>query len=264
MRKGRIGLVVVFVLFIGFVSAWDDNSSSYQEVDGCNVLNTTHATYVLTDNVSSIGTCFNITAQNITLDCDGFSINYSVLGSEKTYGVYSNKSLTTIKNCNIIDGNWTSSEDERYGIHIEFSDNSTLLSNYISTSNSQAVYLSNMNFSNLTLNTAVSDEVEAFFMYDSFNNELFFNTGTSNPSKNVLDNFCRGFFLGSSPNNLLFSNNGSGWGNESYYGNSDGFFLYLSNNCTMINNTGFASRDAIIIYSSENCNLINNTGISDT
>lgn len=255
---------VVLFLGLSFASAWADDGNPTQNVDGCNTLNTTGATYTLTEDVSSSGTCFNITAENITLDCAGHWINYSILGSEKTYGVYSNKSLTTIKNCNIIDGNWTSSEDERYGIYIEFSSNSTLLSNYISTSNSQAVYLSNLNFSNLTLNTAVSDEVEAFFMYDSFNNELFFNTGISNPSRNVLDKFCRGFFLGGSPNNYLFSNNGSGWGNESYDGNSDGFFIYLSNNCTLINNTGAASRDAIILYSSENCNLINNTGISET
>jgi parallel beta-helix repeat protein len=227
-------------------------------------LNVPGQTYTLTGNVSSTGICFNITAENITLDCNNFWINYSIGGAADTYGVYSNQFNTTVKNCNIADGNWTSLVTTRYGIYLDSSISNILLDNYVTTSSSKSIYLRNTNFSNLTSNTAISDELEAFFIVNSFNNDLFFNTGESNPSKASITNYCRGFYLESSPNNNLVSNTGMGWGEESYSGNSDGFFIYLSNNCTLINNTGITTRDAIILYSSDNCNLINNTGTTDT
>jgi len=38
-------------------------------------------TYTLTNNVTSTGTCFTILNQNITLDCNGYWINYSTGGA---------------------------------------------------------------------------------------------------------------------------------------------------------------------------------------
>ncbi|MCA9487332.1 MAG: right-handed parallel beta-helix repeat-containing protein, partial [Nanoarchaeota archaeon] len=56
--------------------------------------------HILSSSVNiSNSTCFNISVDNLILDCQGFSIvgnNYS--GS---YGIFSNKTNTTIKNCNI-------------------------------------------------------------------------------------------------------------------------------------------------------------------
>ena len=90
-RRFLIGLIsLVFILFlIGFVSTWVDNGNSSQSVDGCNQLNTTGATYTLTSNVFSNGTCFTINQPNITLDCNGYWINYSINGEENTYGITS-------------------------------------------------------------------------------------------------------------------------------------------------------------------------------
>ena len=70
-KKGLILCFFIFLFSLSGVFAWADNTSLYQEVDGCNLLNTTGATYVLTGNVTSTATCFNITQQNITLDCNG-------------------------------------------------------------------------------------------------------------------------------------------------------------------------------------------------
>ena len=265
MKNKLLSSLFFCIFLISFASAWADNSSLIQNVDGCNELNTTNATYILTSDVNSTDTCFNITAENITLDCGNYIINYSIAGGANTYGIFSNNTnLTKIMNCNVTEGNLTSAAVTRYGIYLESSNNNTLLNNYVITNKSEAIYLWKNNFSNLTSNTATSEKAAAFFIEDSFNNDLFFNTGISNPSKALIDNYCRGFYLGYSPNNNLVSNTGMGWGNESYDGNSDGFFLYYSHNCTLTNNTGITTRDAIILYSTDNCTLINNTGTSET
>ncbi len=60
----------------------------------------------LVSNVSSNGTCFTIGANNIKLDCSGYSITYGINASNNVYGVYdSTWDNITIKNCVIIDGN---------------------------------------------------------------------------------------------------------------------------------------------------------------
>lgn len=98
MGKRLIILSVLFgIFFIGGVCAWADDGNLTQNVDGCNVLNTTNATYTLTSDVNSSGTCFNVTAENVTLDCDGYWINYSLGGIEEASGVYTNRINTTIK-----------------------------------------------------------------------------------------------------------------------------------------------------------------------
>ncbi|MCX6770812.1 MAG: S8 family serine peptidase, partial [Candidatus Micrarchaeota archaeon] len=63
-------------------------------------LDTPGAAYTM-NNSSSINwaNCFNVTAVNVTLDCNGFSITGN--NSTNTYGIYSNMFNTTVKNCNI-------------------------------------------------------------------------------------------------------------------------------------------------------------------
>jgi parallel beta-helix repeat protein len=70
------------------------------EVTACAELNESNGIYNLTQNVSIDGsTCFTITAPNVTLDCNGYSITGD--NSSTTYGVYSNQLNTTVKNCQI-------------------------------------------------------------------------------------------------------------------------------------------------------------------
>ena len=56
----------------------------------CGTLDTANAVYTLQNDVNSSGTCFTITADNVTLDCQGYTINYSAGGASDTYGVYAN------------------------------------------------------------------------------------------------------------------------------------------------------------------------------
>jgi parallel beta-helix repeat protein len=89
------------------------------ELIDCWTLSASGETYNLSMNVNSSGTCFTVTGQNIVLDCLGYSINYSTGGAAYTYGVYSDQYNTTIRNCTIIDGNTTSSNNNRYGIYLK-------------------------------------------------------------------------------------------------------------------------------------------------
>ncbi|MBI2668584.1 right-handed parallel beta-helix repeat-containing protein [Candidatus Woesearchaeota archaeon] len=84
-------------------------------------------------NFTSGGTCFNVTANNIYIDCQGYYVNYSMNGSVAGYGViiagYNN---VTIKNCRILEGN--ESTDNKYGIYgTEGSHNLTIINNSITT-----------------------------------------------------------------------------------------------------------------------------------
>ncbi len=248
-----VGLIFVF-LNINFVSAWADNGSLNQNVNGCNLLNTTNATYTLTQSITSTATCLNVTAENITLDCQNNLINYSIGGTANTYGITTNQFNTTVNNCNILDGNWTSVITSRHGIYFNTNDNSTLFNNSINVNNSYAIYLySGSNFNNLTLNTGISNTTHAIYLSDSNFNNLTLNTGISN--------LRHGISLNLASNNNLISNTGKGLGCSTC--NTDGIFLYLSSNNNLINNIGTSNQDGIILYSSSNNTLTNNTGTSN-
>jgi len=67
-------------------------------VTDCQTLNQSNKVYCLTqDIVDRIGTCFNITANNVTFDCQGHTID----GTGGDYGIYlwRNTSNITIRNC---------------------------------------------------------------------------------------------------------------------------------------------------------------------
>ena len=132
-RKFLIGLIsLVFILFlIGFVSTWVDNGNSSQSVDGCNQLNTTGATYTLTSNVFSNGTCFTVTQPNITLDCNGYWINYTGNDIGYYFGIQTNQFNTTVRNCNIY--NYTA------GIFFDRADNGTIENNNITIYNNKTL-----------------------------------------------------------------------------------------------------------------------------
>ena len=194
-KKGIILILFVCLVSVSFISAWADNTSSYQEVDGCNLLNTTGANYVLTGNVTSTATCFTFNAQNITLDCNGSWITYSTGGAGSTYGVYTNQFNTTIKNCNILDGNWGSADTDRYGIYFNGNDNSTLLNSFVNTSKSVAVYLnSNSNYNNLTFVNISSNSSFGIYVFLSLDNTFENLNVNSNNSNDIY------FYIGSTLN----------------------------------------------------------------
>jgi hypothetical protein len=90
-----VGLICLSIfLQISFVSAWSDDGTLTQNVDGCNELNTTNAVYTLIQNVTITGSCFDINADNITLDCDSYLISNTGSSAIQLY-----KNYSTVKNC---------------------------------------------------------------------------------------------------------------------------------------------------------------------
>ncbi|MGV8168987.1 MAG: right-handed parallel beta-helix repeat-containing protein [Candidatus Nanoarchaeia archaeon] len=68
----------------------------------CGTLSEADTMYALGSNISiSDSSCFNVTAANVVIDCNGFTISGN--NAAETYGVYSNQANTTLKNC-IISG----------------------------------------------------------------------------------------------------------------------------------------------------------------
>jgi len=86
------------------------------EIASCMELNESGKTYILTSNVTSNSTCFTINNYSITLDCQGYTINFSANGTSNSYGVTSNQNNTVIRNCNIIEGK---SASGNYGIKFD-------------------------------------------------------------------------------------------------------------------------------------------------
>ena len=222
-------------------------------INSCKNLSTSGQTYTLTSNVSSQGTCFNITAANITLNCNAYYINYSTDGAANTYGIYTNQFNTTINNCNIVDGNYSSLNSERQGIYFYGVNSGTINNNYVRTNNSQAIYLRNAaEFNNVTDNFVSSISNAGIDIHTSYNNTLINNFAISNSS------FTAGITLYISSDNILINNTGTG---ETY---GIMFAGSSSNNNLLINNTAISNSDnALWIVNSNNNTFISQTAISD-
>jgi hypothetical protein len=127
--------------------------SSNNDLTECGNLTEAGTTYTLTNNVTSNGTCFTINNNSITLDCDGYAVNYSTTGVIG-YGIYAeNKNNITLTNCDIDQGPLATGFNHGvYGINLT---NSTITSNDISIYNNHCdgVVLTNGSNNNLiTLN----------------------------------------------------------------------------------------------------------------
>ncbi|MBI4151117.1 right-handed parallel beta-helix repeat-containing protein, partial [Candidatus Woesearchaeota archaeon] len=89
-------------------------------------------TTVLNASVNASGTCFNITNDNLTLNCNGHTITYDLSGLGNVSGVTAlNKVNITVRNCVIRDGN----ESGSFGmaINLTSTNNSLILNNSITT-----------------------------------------------------------------------------------------------------------------------------------
>jgi hypothetical protein len=244
--------------------------------------------YILDRDVSSGVTCFTVSANDVTIDCAGHTITYSTDGGADTRGVYSWRSNTTVKNCNIIDGAPWSSNSNRIGIYYNNAFNGTIQDNYIESGSRGAIYLNNhdygtienndvtcrngagimltgsSDFYNITNNTARAHGSlwtgSGIVIYDgSDDNILLDNTATSERSRQA------GILISqSSTRNVLINNNATGF-------NGTGIFLANgANHNILINNTGTANGSAwnamgiFLWVDSSNNTLIDNTGIGSS
>ncbi|MFA5108590.1 MAG: right-handed parallel beta-helix repeat-containing protein, partial [Candidatus Micrarchaeia archaeon] len=79
---------------------WWYNNIHIQYISACQVISESNAAMELTASVSVNGsTCFTISAQNVSLNCAGYTITGN--NTTATYGVYSNQINTSVRNCKI-------------------------------------------------------------------------------------------------------------------------------------------------------------------
>ncbi len=152
-RWGTHNITFYVNLTDGFSTTTAANATfSNPNVTRCQDLVTPNQVYTLTKNVSSAGTCFNVLADNITLDGQWYMVNYST--SVTGYGVnITNRNNVTVKNLNVVQGN--SSVSSAKGMYLSGTNTSTVKGNLVRTSgiSSYGVELITSSLNNLTNNT---------------------------------------------------------------------------------------------------------------
>jgi len=117
-------------------------------------------TFDLTSDVSADGTCFNITADDVVLDCKGFTISYGDGGGDSNPGIIANNTNNiTIQNCNIRDTN--SGGSNGFGINLDGVNNSLIFNNTIQTngtSGNAGIWLQNPGNNNNITNNNISTQ----------------------------------------------------------------------------------------------------------
>ncbi len=132
-------------------------------VSACGTLNSAGTTYTMNQSINNTGvTCITIGAQNITFDCQGFSIT----GNNTTgiYGIYSSYSNTTIKNCII--------SAYGYGIRIDSGNaNQSSIDNVSVADSGIALYYTSSSFHTLT-NSLFNGSTNAINLQASSDNNI--------------------------------------------------------------------------------------------
>lgn len=183
----------------------------------------------ITNWVAGRDSCINITAQNITFDCAGKSIDIN----QPYIGIYSNQFNTTIKNCEV------SMNGGNHGIYLQSNSNNTLTNINVSL-NYVGIYLDSSSNNNLTQIIANSNSDGIYLQSNSNNNQL----------NNIITMFNEvGIDLKSSSNNNLTQITAN---SNTYHG----IFLSTSSNNNNLSNitVNSNSRNGIYLSSSSNNN----------
>ncbi len=218
--------------------------------------------------VSQLGgtACVEITASNVTFNCNGYNITNKGVGGT-TYGIVLNGSLTnvTVENCPGV-------SNYSYGIYVYKSNNSVII-NSTAYNNTQSGFdiSSSSNNNTITNSSAYNNTYYGFYLESSFNNTITNSTAHNNPSS--------GFAMYSGSNNTLTNdsayNNAYGFllaytsnntiANSSTYNNTNyGFYLGFSSNNTIANSTAHNNPSSFTIISSSNNILTSNTAYNNS
>ena len=213
-------------------------------LSACANLSTPNTVYNLTQSVSISGaTCFNVTAQNVTLNCNGYSVTGN--NASSTYGVYSNQFNTTIKNCNI--------SNFQHGIYFNVATNGTISNTNASSTQTSGygIWLYNSaSYNTITSSTGNSTASYGIFLQSSSNyNTIINSTGAANT--------LHGIVLSSSYNKVINSTGSS----NAYLG------IYISSGSSnVVSNSiikGLSNTfGALLIYNGAQNNTVANSTIN--
>jgi parallel beta-helix repeat protein len=210
-------------------------------ISDCSVLNETEKTYYLTADItnSESSSCMNITANDVTLDCQGHTIDGK--DTLNTYGIYSGQSGTIINNCTLTD--W------HKGAYFS-SSNNCLVNNTATSSNTFGVYVGDSNSITIENHLSTTDGAEGIYLYS---------TDDSLISAANFNNDAWAITLFSSDNNIIKNN--------SFSSDSRGIVLTVSSNNNEIYDNKITSSSDYGIYFGDNGgtdNKIYNNKFSNT
>ncbi|MEM4160159.1 MAG: NosD domain-containing protein, partial [Candidatus Micrarchaeia archaeon] len=150
-------------------------------------LNEPNTIYIMWSSQVTPGTCYTITANNVTLDCKGYTITYAT-GSNYAYGIYSGGyNNSVIKNCKLIQN--TAPRNNAHGIWFAGSSNNKVenVSINIVGNQSNGIYLtyswpnpSNYNFiknTTITMSGVQGHGIDIYGSYNNFSNISIVTTG---------------------------------------------------------------------------------------
>ncbi len=223
MRRMVAGFIVM-VLFLSLAG----EVGAITSVSSCGTLDTPGATYVLSNDISATGTCFTITADDITLDGNGFTITGSGTDYGAGYGVYlSGRTGVTITNLTI--------KNFYEGINLQSSSNNDVINNDV-ISNGAIGIMIRWGSDN---NNIIGNNVELTEGYD-------YGMGAS---------YGVGIWVSSSVNNDILDNNVTN--------NRAGILIeFSSQNNIADNNASFNEVEGIVLRFNSNYNNVTNNKAS--
>jgi len=234
------------------------------QLTACLNLTIANMAYTLMNNVTGNGSCFNILANNVTLDGQGFTVNYSSNGA-LGYGVnITSVNYTVVRNLTIIEG--TDTAGNNYGLYLKNSNLSVISNISISTSGPSAVgvylsYSSYNTFRYASVNATNSTDIYLLAMDNSHCNNSMDDTntasgkpvnytlGASGYNINALDYSQNGQYIFAYASNIAIRNNN--------FLKNTLIFCY-ANNSVIENNTLSTVDNAIYLFNTSLSNLSNN------
>lgn len=196
--------------------------------------------YNLTENITgnqSSGIAINISADNVTLDCQGYNITGNESG--ETYGIYVNGyNYITIKNCTV--------------------------SNY-----NRGMYLNSSSYDTLINNTAYNNGMGIQFLdsnYDSVTDNIVNNNGDAGISAEMgsnHSNITNNTVNGNGDDGIAIYGSNNTVNNNTANNNGDGLYIYSGNNNILINNTANDNSATGIKIESESSSADDNSAINN-
>ncbi|MFH1630803.1 MAG: NosD domain-containing protein, partial [Candidatus Aenigmatarchaeota archaeon] len=198
----------------------------------------------LTENLTSNGSCFTIGANDITLDCAGYSITGNQSGSAINITSYNS---TVVKNCVITNFTRAIVADTANYLNIT---NNSLYNNSGDPSVYTLEFVQNVNHSSITYNRIYNNSVHGIFLNSaSTNNTIMYN--------NISENSAGSVFIIFSSNNTVVSNTMA----SNTYG---AIFLSAYNNTISSNTIANNTQGVVLVIQSTYNNFTDNIIANNT
>jgi len=169
--KSKITTILTFIICAyTIISAGAAESSAY-EIDTCQNLTIENGNYLLNQSISSDMTCITISADNITLDGNGYTITYGLYdyASFSGYGIDNSGGYDniTIKNLNIVQGG---TSRDSYAIYFNNGATDGNIKNNTVMTSSDCLFFDSSSANNITNNNITSSDnggINFFYYSDS-------------------------------------------------------------------------------------------------